>query len=261
VTKPRLYKTEAIVLRRRDLGEADKILTLYTPYRGKIRAVAKGVRKTTSKLGGHVELFTHSLMMLAQGRNLDIVTQSQTIHSFQAIRGNLERTTQAFYVLELVDRFTEEGIENQPLFRLLLNVLDSLDSSPNRELALRHFELHLLGAVGYRPELRRCLGCSADLRPVSNFFSPAAGGTLCPNCGTADRLARPLSLNALKVLRLLQDTGGPAATRLRLEARLRDELETVLREYISYLLEGEPRSARFLRWLRKGQAMPIEIES
>lgn len=252
----RLYKTEAIVLRRRDLGEADKVLVLYTPYLGKLSAVAKGVRRPTSKLGGHVELLTHSMMMLARGRNLDIVTQSQILHSFPGLRSNLERTSYAFCAAELVQRFTEEHIENQPLFRLLLNLLLYLEETDSPDLALRHFEVHVLGLVGYRPELRRCLTCDSDLRPVSNFFSAAAGGTLCPICGTRDRLARPISLNALKVLRFLQDAPTVNEAKINLDPRLSKELEGILTEYITYLLEGEVKSMRFLRDLKRGASLP-----
>lgn len=254
--KHHLYKTEAIVLRRRDLGEADKVLVLYTPYLGRLSAVAKGVRKPTSRLGGHVELLAHSNMMLAQGRSLDIVTQSQMIHSFPGLRDNLERAGYGFYAAELVERFTEERIENQPLFRLLLNMLTYLEETQDPDLALRHFELHALELAGYRPELHRCLNCSAELRPVSNFFSASAGGTLCPNCGPSDRVARPFSLNALKVLRLLQDTAAVGEARVRLDSRLARELEGLLTEYISYILEGEIRSMRFLRDLRRKAVQP-----
>lgn len=250
----RLYKTDAIVLRRRDLGEADKVLVLYTPYLGKLSAVAKGVRRPTSKLGGHVELLTHSLMMLARGRNLDIVTQSQILRSFPGLRADLERASYAFYAAELVDRFTEEHIENQPLFRLLLNLLTHLEETDSPDLALRHFEMHLLGLVGYRPELRRCLACNTDLRPVSNFFGSGAGGMLCPVCGTRDRLARPISLNALKVLRFLQDAPSVGEARVNLDPRLSKELEGILTEYITYLLEGEVKSMRFLRELKRETA-------
>ncbi len=256
MTKYHLYKTEAIVLHRRDLGEADKILILFTPYLGRVSAVAKGVRKPTSRLGGHVELLTHSNMMLAQGRNLDIVTQSQIIHSFPGIRDNLERASYGFYAAELVERFTEERVENQPLFRLLLNILTHLEETTLPDLAMRHFELHLLELVGYRPELRRCISCNSELRPVSNFFSASAGGTLCPNCGPSDNVARPLSLNALKVLRLLQDTAVVGDARVKLDGRLSREVENLLTEYITYMLEGEIRSMRFLRDLKQRAPLP-----
>ena len=249
--KHRLYKTEAIVLRRRGLGEADKVLVLYTPFLGKLSAVAKGVRRPTSKLGGHVELLTHSMMMLARGRNLDIVTQSQAIHSFPGLRSSLERATYGFCAAELVDRFTVDQIENQPVFRLLLKLLTHLEETDVPDQAMRHFEMHLLDLLGYRPELRRCLSCDSELRPVSNFFSPASGGTLCPSCGLRDRLARPLSLNALKVLRFFQETSAVAQARVKLDARLSREVEGLLTEYISYLLEGELKSMRFLEALKR----------
>ena len=124
-----VYRTDAIVLRRQDFGEADRVLTLYSPWRGKFRAIAKGVRRPKSRLGGHVELFTHVNMLVAQGRNLDIVTQAETVRPFARIRDDLWKTSYACYVAELVDRFTEEHLENQPVFDLLLQALTYLDET------------------------------------------------------------------------------------------------------------------------------------
>ncbi len=98
MTAPRVYQTEAIIIKRTKLGEADRILTLYTPQLGKLKAVAKGTRRPQSKLGGHVELLTHSRLMLARGRNLDIITQAQTINNFLPIKDNLERISFALYI-------------------------------------------------------------------------------------------------------------------------------------------------------------------
>jgi DNA repair protein RecO (recombination protein O) len=123
VGRVRLYRTEAIVLRRSDFGEADRLLTLYTPEWGKLRVIAKGVRKPTSRKSGHLELFTHSRLLVAKGRNLDIVTQAETLHSFRALREDLLRTGWAYYAAELLDRFVEEGIEDRPLFNLFLATL------------------------------------------------------------------------------------------------------------------------------------------
>src|SRR4030043_638769 len=126
---PRVYQTEALIIKRIDLGEADRILTLYTPELGKLKAVAKGTRRPQSKLGGHVELLTHSLLLLAKGRNLDIITQAQTINSFLPLRDDLKRMSCGLYISELVDYFTEEDIENLKLFHLLLDTLDRLTQS------------------------------------------------------------------------------------------------------------------------------------
>jgi len=248
VTTPKVYKTEAIVLRRTNLGEADRILTLFTPNEGKIRAIAKGVRRPTSKLGGHVELLTHCSLMLARGRDLDIVTQGQIIDSFSPLRGDLWRISCALYLAELVDAFAAENVENRPVFTLLLDALHWLGQA-RHGLVLRYFELHLLGHLGYQPQLQQCLNCRSALEPTANFFSASGGGVLCPNCADTEPVTRPISLNALKVLRFLQNSDLAASQRLRLRPNLARELEQLLREYIRYLLERELKSTEFLHRL------------
>ena len=137
MTTSRFYNTEAVVLRKSELGEADSILTLYTPKRGKLRAVARGVRRPKSKLGGHVELLTYSQMSLSKSRNLDIITQSQTIESFLPLRDDLLRTSQALYVAEIIGQSTAEEEANYPLFKLLVDTLHWLCHARNGETALR----------------------------------------------------------------------------------------------------------------------------
>ena len=117
---PRNYQTEAIVIKKTKLGEADSILTLYTPHLGKIQGVAKGIRRPKAKLAGHLELLTHSQVSFARGKNLDTITGSQTINSFLPLKSNLQLTSYALYAIELVNQFTAEHIENEPLFQLLL---------------------------------------------------------------------------------------------------------------------------------------------
>ena len=119
MTRPRVYKTEAIVLKRRAQGEADSIFTLYTPNLGKIRVVARGVRKPKSKLGGHLEPLTRSALVLAKGQNLDIITQVQTIEPFLPLRDDLWRTGCALYAAELVDQFCAEQSENYHIYKSL----------------------------------------------------------------------------------------------------------------------------------------------
>src|SRR4051794_2300432 len=125
-----VYKTEAVVLDRKDFGEADRLLTLYTPGMGKVRALAKGSRRTTSRLSGHIELFTHTYLFLATGRNLDIVTQSQLIHSHERLREDLWRAALGFHVVELVNHFSDERMDNIGLWEALLEVLRRLDEAP-----------------------------------------------------------------------------------------------------------------------------------
>jgi len=251
MSKPRNYQTEAIIIKKPKLGEADRILTLYTPHLGKIQAVAKGVRRPRSKLAGHLELLTHSQVSLARGRNLDTITGSQTINSFLPLKSNLELTSYALYAIELVDQFTADHIENYPLFQLLLETMHQLYQAGDNELVLRYFELHLLNEVGYRPQLQRCVSCRATLEPITNSFCPSAGGMLCPNCSQGQPLTYPLSVNALKVLRLLQGSDYNTAGKLKINPELSRELEGVMRYYIKYLLEREVKSTAWLDTLRK----------
>ncbi|MFB0559175.1 MAG: DNA repair protein RecO [Dehalococcoidales bacterium] len=253
MTKPRNYQTEAIVIKKTRLGEADSILTLYTPHLGKIQGFAKSLRRPRSKLAGHLELLTHSQVSLARGRNLDTITGSQTINSFLPLKSNLELTSCALYAIELVDQFTVEHIENYPLFQLLLETMGHLCQAGDNELVLRHFELHLLNEVGYRPQLQRCVSCQANLEPTTNSFCSSAGGMLCPNCSQSQLLTHPLSVNGLKVLRLLQNCDYNTISRLKMNPELSRELEGVMRHYLKYLLEREVKSTTWLDTLR-GQA-------
>ncbi|MFC2011993.1 DNA repair protein RecO [Chloroflexota bacterium] len=247
---PRNYQTEAVIIRKTKLGEADTILTLYTPHLGKIQGFAKSLRKTRSKMAGHLELLTHSQVSLARGWNIDTITGSQTITSFLPLKTDLKLTSYGLYAIELVNQFTAAHIENFPLFQLLLETLECICQEQDRELVLRFFEMHLLDSVGYRPQLQRCVSCKSVLEPVANFFSPAAGGMLCPNCSRSQFSTYALSVNALKVMRLIQSSDYGTVGRLKLNPELSCELEGVMRGYIRYLLEREVKSTAWLDTLK-----------
>lgn len=247
---PHLVRAEAVVLRRHDLGETDRIVTLYTSHAGKVRAVAKGIRRPTSRLGGHLELFTHSQVMLARGRNLDVITQVETIDSFVGLREDLWRAGLAYYAAELVDRLTEDRSENEGLFTLLVTGLRRIATSPRPDDALHHFELQALGSLGYRPELQVCVRCRRPLAPVENAFGPTSGGVLCPDCRLSDPQARSLSANALKVLRLFLAGDWALTTRLHLDPKLANEVEQTIRAYVQVIADGQLKSAGFVTSLR-----------
>ena len=255
MSKPRTYQTEAIIIKKTKLGEADSILTLYTPHLGKIQGFARSLRRSKSKLAGHLELLTHSMVSLARGRNLDTIIGSQTINSFLPLKNDLELTSYGLYATELVEQFTAEHIENYPLFQLLLEVLHCLCLGGDNELTLRYFELHLLHEVGYRPQLQQCVSCHQPLEPVINSFCPGAGGVLCPVCSQSQPLSRPISVDVLKVLRFLQSSDYSTAVKLKMNPELSHQLEVVIRDYLKYLLEREIKSAVWLDNLR-GAVLP-----
>src|ERR1041385_4086367 len=190
-----LYKSEAIIIRRSDLGEADKILTIFTPHFGKLRVVVKGVRKVTSRLAGHVELFTRSQMLLAKGRNLDIITQSETVDAYRPLHDDLARLARTSYAAELLDKLTPDALENYPAYKLTVEAFQLLSTDADPDKVLRWFELQLLGYLGYAPELTYCVECRNELTPVVNSFSPALGGVVCAACKRVG-VGRDLSVNA-----------------------------------------------------------------
>lgn len=245
---PRTYHTEGVVLRRANLGEADKILTIATPDHGTIRAVGKGVRRTKSKLSGHLDLFCRSHLLIAKGRTLDVIAGASMIDGYKAIRTDLWRTSCAMYVVELVDRLGQERLENQALYRLLVDCLEALDAGRNVEVLLRYFELHALDRTGFRPHLRHCVVCQREIEPAANHFGPH--GVTCPDC-PVDAISRPISVAALKVLRFLQANPLAVALRLAPDPRVLGEVEAHLRRAVRSVLEREPRSTEFLSRIRR----------
>lgn len=238
--RQRLYRTEGIIIRRVDLSEADRIITLYTPHRGKVRAIAKGVRRPESHLGGNVELFVRANVLIARGRNLDIITQAETVDAFKELRSDLTRMQGAFYLGELLERLTDEDLANEAAYTLLVECLTALASGADHELVARYYEHRLLGYLGYLLELAECVNCRRPLQPVTNLFSASSGGVLCPDCRSADSAAPALSVNALKVLRLIAREPLPALLRVRLARPLRAELEAIGHASVRQRLEREP---------------------
>ena len=254
---PRLYKTEAIVLRQRKLGEADRILTLHTPTYGKLDAKAKGVRKTTSRMSGHLQPLNRVMVQLAQGRTLDVVAGCETLESFQPLREDLGRLSRGLYAAELADRFLAERVEGVATYKLLLDTLRRLQDSADPDLALRYYEMRLLDLSGFRPELERCLGCGEALRPEANYFSPLGGGTYCGGCGAGEAGSRALSVNGLKVLRFLQRSSYNEVGGLKMPPALSQEVERHLRSYIVCTLERDINAAAFVERLRR-EEQPLE---
>jgi len=249
--RSRLYRTDSVVLRRQDLGEADRIVTIFTPGYGKLRAVAKGVRKPGSRKAGHLEPLARSNLLLAKGRELDIITQAETIDAYPTLRQDLDRLGQAAYVVELVDRFGVEESESQALFHLTTNTLERLDQDNETAAPLRYFQVRLLDLSGYRPELHRCVNCSDEAQPQDQFFSADEGGLLCPNCGPKNLYARPLSLGALKVLRHYQRHGYEEAARPQISGSVALEVEALMESYLNHLVERELHVPTFVRQVRE----------
>src|SRR5947208_15843140 len=171
----RVYKAQAIVLRRISFGETDRILTLFTREYGKLSAIAKGARRSVSRLAAATEPLTHSRMLLAVGQNLDVLTQGEVREAFHEIRKDLTKISYASYFAELVNASVEERQPHQDLFDLPLSGFYMLERTDVPDLVARMFELQALRLLGYQPELRRCVRDAAPLQSPGIGFSPSRG--------------------------------------------------------------------------------------
>jgi DNA repair protein RecO (recombination protein O) len=262
-SRERSFRVEAIVLRHSDWGEADRLLSLYIQSMGKVRAIAKGVRKLQSRKAGHLEPFTRVSLLLARGRDMFIVTQAETLDAYQPVRETLERLGYATYIVELLDQFTYEEGENQALYRLLADTLSRLGSFPNPALVVRYYEVRLLDLLGFRPQLFQCVRCQAEIQPEDQFISAELGGALCPRCGMAVTGAQPISMTALKYLRHFQRSPFQEAARVNLSNGINREMEGLVEHYLTYHLEHGLKSPAIIRRLRnpsQGDHFPTEVK-
>lgn len=252
--RPRTFRTPALVLKRRNFGEADRQLTLLTPHFGKFDVIAKGARKPTSRKTGHVELFMKTDVLIARGRSLDILTQAELIDPYLAIREDLERGAYASYVSELLDRFTYDSDDTAtaPLFELLSDTFQRLsDTDAEPRTAVRYFELHLLDEVGFRPELTECVVMRTDIEPLDQYFSYDGGGVVS-NAGAMHAAGLvPLPVTTLKLMRHFQRSEYSQVASLTIPDGVQRDMERVMLGYLSYTLESRVQSVDFIRRLRQ----------
>jgi DNA repair protein RecO (recombination protein O) len=247
----RTLSTEVVVLRHTDWGEADRLLVVFSREAGKLRAVAKGVRKMRSRKAGHLEPFTRVKILMARGRDFWILTQAETVDMYMPVRDDLLRTAYAGYVIELLDRFTYEEGENRSLYQLLVETLERVSGLPDPFSAVRYYEIRLLDLLGFRPELGRCVQCGAAIQPEDQYFDSMYGGAVCPGCGQHSASAQPVSMQTLKFLRHYQRSSFRDANRVELPAGVRHEMERLLNDYLTYWLERKLNSPAFIDEVRR----------
>jgi DNA repair protein RecO (recombination protein O) len=239
---PGLYKEQGIVLGSVKLDEADKIVTILTQGSGKVRAVAKGIRRTQSRFGARLEPFTHVNVLLYRGRNLDTVTQAEIINPFREVREEFARFSAGEAMLEAVDKVAEEHERNVRLFLLLLQGLRALDAAPLDPAAVAEaFLVRLLDLSGFGPSLSACAVCGR--RPVHRF-APSQGGAVCEDC--RDRDARRVSPEALAWLAGLQTVDLEAAGAASPPGEVRAEARALLYGFAEYHIERRLRSLPLL---------------
>ena len=245
------YQADAIVLRRLDYGEADRILTLLTREYGKLAAIAKGARRNKARSGSSLDLFGRSRMMLAKGRNLDVVAQVERQGDVRHIAGDLARTAYACLVAEVVDKVLEDRHPVDDVFALVVATLDRLNQPDRLARAdTAWFLMRILDLLGYVPQVHQCPGCGRTLPEASAWFSPLLGGVLCAGCGRREQSGSSLSANAVKVLRIMAAGDAEMFNRLRLSPELLLQVEQALEAQLEYHLDRRLKSFDFIRSIR-----------
>lgn len=247
----RTFNVDAFVLRHRDWGEADRIITIYAREIGKARVVVKGARKIMSRKAGHLEPFSLVRMQLSKTSDLPILTQVDTIKSNQELRENLEAISAASYIAELVEKFTQEEQDDElGLYKLIADTFDRICQPEKIWYATRFFEARLLGLAGYRPEFFQCVECRAEIIQEDQFFAPLMGGVVCAKCGSNKPGMWKLSAKTLKYLRHFQRASFSEYTKAKLDEGERQLVETFSQNYFKYLLERNLNTPDFMRSIK-----------
>lgn len=207
------FKTEGIILKRRNFGEADRILTVFTPDKGKISVLAKGVRRITSRRAGNVELLNRSLMYLHQGKNFWILTEAESLNTYQELKEDLKLSIYAYHIIELVDKLTAENQEDVRIYTELVEVLKRLERNP-RQILVRAFEAKILSNLGF----------------ISFLGAKTQGDTG-------------------KILEKLEILSWDEIEKMKVDEKQALELERVLRYHVERVIEGTLKSRRFLKKL------------
>jgi DNA repair protein RecO (recombination protein O) len=241
-----LYRDDGVVLRTQKLGEADRIITVLGRTTGRIRAVAKGVRRTKSRFGARLEPFTHVDLMLHRGRSLDVITQAEVIRPYgEPLAGDYPRYTAGVAMLETAERFTP--VEKEPALRQLLLLIGGLRALGGAEhepgLVLDAFLLRSLAVAGYAPALQQCARCGASASVTGkqlSAFAIAAGGMVCSSCRPPGAASPAAPTVALMLALLHGDWAGADAS----QRRHRVECSGLVAAYLQWHLEHSIRSLR-----------------
>ena len=234
------YKTEAIVIKGRVISERDQIVTFISPVEGKFDAICKGAKKITSHSTGKLESFNRVGLFVAAGKNLDVVIQTELLESFPDIRRNLDKSSSALFILDMINRYVENHEKNPQLFHLLRTSLSMLEKGIDPWLTGIMFQVKFFSIMGYQPNLTECVVCE---KPGDFFYLDyQLGGTVCEKCLTDMDSSRgkKISLGTLRAFRFIIRSAYSLVSRLNLPPVIKDELKFIVERYIFYNLPGTP---------------------
>ncbi|NLW90520.1 MAG: DNA repair protein RecO [Syntrophomonadaceae bacterium] len=243
------YRSRAIILKTIDYRDADKLVTLFSEKHGKVRAVARGVKKPASSLRVCLQPFCHSNLYLSGGKELENVTQGKLIDFFPNIREDIDLTLQVLYLMELLDKSLMDHMALPSLYSVTLTVLEYLNTHGNNPLAIRYFEANLLKYLGYQPLLERCVNCGTQSGKLQSF-NLVRGGVICPECSKTLTSDFDFSGEALSILRLISSRDVNTMHRIKASQAALKNLEFFLEKNLEYHLERRFNMKKTIRTLK-----------
>jgi len=244
------YNSRGFILRQRDYRDSDKLLSIFTEQKGKITAVAKGIKKPKSSLRACAQPFCHAYFHLNQGREMDLLTQGRLLDFYANSRSDLERSLYCIYLMELLDKSLMENIPLPGLYHVLLEVLTAVNEQGLNPLFIRYFEVRLLSSLGYKPVLTHCLSCNR--KAAAGFhFSLSEGGLICPACNGENSGVINISGETLGLLRLLSEGSFQTLPRVKASPGGLVQLERLLETYLEYHLDRKFKVKNTIRVLKR----------
>lgn len=235
------YKYTGIILDKRDVGETDRIYSIFTLENGKIRVLAKGVRKANAKLAGFLENFTLAEIFIAKSQGMGKITGSIVVDSFGEIRKNLNILRDAFGAVKIFNKLTKEENEDQRIFELLKNYLETLDDlalqkkEEKTEVVFLGFLFKLFEELGYKIEINDCLECGGKIKEGNNFFDPKQGGIICEKCSSKSGGKIKINSNSIKIIRIFFQNSIKSLVKMKTDQKDLNNLEIIIREFLKWI--------------------------
>ncbi|NLB73805.1 MAG: DNA repair protein RecO [Firmicutes bacterium] len=246
-----LYTTEGIVLKTQNIGEADRICTIYSRGKGKARAVARGARRPRSRFVSSTQMFAYGDFQIFTGKSLDGISQVELKESFPRLHDDLVKLAYASYVAELVSEMTEEGDGDQIVFDMLLAYMRVLSETSDPGLVTVAFEIKFATILGYRPRLESCSECGSETLSREVYFNPEAGGIICNRCSQGSPGKTRVSWGAVRLLEALLMAEFIKIERIKANPGVRREIERLIRAHLGFRLNRRLKSLEFLEAVTK----------
>ena len=252
------YKTHAVILNFFDYGESDRILAFYTGSYGKLKGIAKGARRSRKRFVGNLEIASHIMLGFFHSEKSDLVRVENVtlVNGFANVRKDIERLSEACYLVELVSEMTREGMIQPAVYSLLLSFLNMLNAGADPGVTLRFFEIKLLSVLGLMPHLDACVACrrpfgGEDAVAAKVSFSSEKGGIVCGQCARGSFANIPISAGSARFLCAAERLDADKLGRLKPDAAFVREAGAMLDDFIRHQLGKELKTKIFLDKLKE----------